>query len=62
MPDNNKIEHDMEMVKTIGTFLMQERNANHISDNDLEKTKQAVAEIQRRIAKKEQSNANQGTK
>lgn len=47
----SKLDDDMITLKVIGTFLMQDRNANHLSEEDLEKTIKAVDNIKHRLNK-----------
>jgi hypothetical protein len=46
-----KVEQDMKIVASIASFLKQDRNSNHLSEEDLEKTRTAVGELQRRLSK-----------
>lgn len=53
MDKNDKVEQDMQLVQNIGVFLKQDRNGNHLSAEDLEKAKTALATLQRRLSRYE---------
>lgn len=50
---NERVQKDMDTLHDIGVFLKQDRNGDHLSESDIEKTKEAVAFLQSRLARYE---------